>query len=610
MLRNMKATCKAQEEYPLHWAVFLDDLELLKDEIKTIKKDDIDALDNRGRTPLMLAVTLGHKECAFELLHNGADPDVQDREMWSVSHEVVSLKDHQLLSDVLKHRDFLRSQNSIRTMKEHLLALKETPDFYCEMNWEFSSWLPFVSKMCPYDTYKIYKQGSNVRIDTTLVGFEGTAWQRGNHSYIFRLNKTAVPEFIILDHDARTSSSQTLNDNEKLEQFTPSVESVENRTHAPISTSYVDVEKIGFERSKSGGLLSWINSSDKWEKVDGYDCKLFDASNVTLVTKTRTEHLSEEDKVRLKQEETSNALSTVLSLVRSDCADECKTVDVHEAGLTATEYLDPEFPLPESIGRKKEVTRKSNSFKATLWLAEEHPLDLQDQVVRIVDLMAANNAHFARLNNFIRMQLPSGFPVKIEIPVFHVLSARITFSKVNEPGTYVVPVESETEKVKSVVIENEIFEIPVTYNAIDANDSIISWPTEEVADDHNRHSMYRSIQQQEDMLLQLAIQQSLGQTNVTMTDYGIPLNPAAPITDQLVGWDSEEAQLARAIEESLQISNNIPQPEVPLIMPIEEEDDISKAIRLSREDEQRRTEEQNELDEEMKRILELSQIEK
>lgn len=40
--------------------------------------------------------------------------------------------------------------------------------------------------MCPSDTYKVYKQGSNVRIDTTLLGFDHANWQRGNRSYIFK----------------------------------------------------------------------------------------------------------------------------------------------------------------------------------------------------------------------------------------------------------------------------------------------------------------------------------------------------------------------------------------------------------------------------------------
>ena len=39
--------------------------------------------------------------------------------------------------------------------------------------------------MCPSDTYKVYKQGSSVRVDTTLLGFDQSSWQRGNKSYIF-----------------------------------------------------------------------------------------------------------------------------------------------------------------------------------------------------------------------------------------------------------------------------------------------------------------------------------------------------------------------------------------------------------------------------------------
>jgi hypothetical protein len=40
-----------------------------------------------------------------------------------------------------------------------------------------------------------------------------------------------------------------------------------------------------------------------------------------------------------------------------------------------------------------------------------------------------------KLKDFIHMQLPAGFPVKIEIPLFHLINARITFSniQVNKP---------------------------------------------------------------------------------------------------------------------------------------------------------------------------------
>ncbi|NXS47993.1 AN13A protein, partial [Balaeniceps rex] len=70
-------------------------------------------------------------------------------------------------------------------------------------------------------------------------------------------------------------------------------------------------------------------------------------------------------------------------------------------------------------------------FKATLGMSEEFPLSLMEQVTPIIDLMARTSAHFARLRDFITLEFPPGFPVKIEIPLFHVLNARITFENVN-----------------------------------------------------------------------------------------------------------------------------------------------------------------------------------
>lgn len=43
-----------------------------------------------------------------------------------------------------------------------------------------------MSRLCPSDVYKVYKRGSNVRIDTTLLNFDHTSWQRGDRSYIFK----------------------------------------------------------------------------------------------------------------------------------------------------------------------------------------------------------------------------------------------------------------------------------------------------------------------------------------------------------------------------------------------------------------------------------------
>lgn len=147
-----------------------------------------------------------------------------------------------------------------------------------------------MSSICPSDVYKVYKRGSNVRIDTTLLGFDTTSWQRGNRSYIFKgSNDTAT--MIEIDHDlSEVSIEQMKSVMGDITGITPSREAIAARLNAPITTNNVDIEKISFERNKSG-IWGW--RSEKSEDINGYDCKVYAASNVEFITRTRSEHLTE-----------------------------------------------------------------------------------------------------------------------------------------------------------------------------------------------------------------------------------------------------------------------------------------------------------------------------
>lgn len=78
------------------------------------------------------------------------------------------------------------------------------------------------------------------------------------------------------------------------------------------------------------------------------------------------------------------------------------------------DYFDRECDLgSKDIGRPIDQTTKTQKFRANMWLCEDYPLSLPEQVIPIIDLMAVSNAHFRKLKDFITLQLPSGFPVKI-----------------------------------------------------------------------------------------------------------------------------------------------------------------------------------------------------
>lgn len=183
------------------------------------------------------------------------------------------------------------------------------------MKWEFTSWVPLLSRMCPSDTYKVYKSGSNVRIDTTLLGFDQSNWQRGRRSYIFK-GQEELAVMMEVDHDlcqTHVEQMQVLPP-EYLDlagTLRPSPESLSARLTSPVVATYIDTHKISFERNKSG-ILGW--KSDKNETVNGHNCKVFSATNVELVTKTRTEHLSETDKARHR--EARSPLESLLGTVQ------------------------------------------------------------------------------------------------------------------------------------------------------------------------------------------------------------------------------------------------------------------------------------------------------
>ena len=92
--------------------------------------------------------------------------------------------------------------------------------------------------------------------------------------------------------------------------------------------------------------------------------------------------------------------------------------------LSWPEYLNPSVPLEGHVlcdvpYVPVELTRKLQKFNLKLWLAEEAELSLQKQIVPIVDLMAQiNTTHFRKLKDLITLQMPAGFPMKIEIPIY------------------------------------------------------------------------------------------------------------------------------------------------------------------------------------------------
>lgn len=136
---NASARKGPEGKYPLHYLVWHNRHRELEKEVRA-GQVDIEQLDPRGRTPLHLATTLGHLECARVLLAHGADVGRENRSGWTVLQEAVSTRDLELVQLVLRYRDYQRVVKRLAGIPVLLEKLRKAQDFYVEMKWEFTSW--------------------------------------------------------------------------------------------------------------------------------------------------------------------------------------------------------------------------------------------------------------------------------------------------------------------------------------------------------------------------------------------------------------------------------------------------------------------------------------
>lgn len=169
-----------------------------------------------------------------------------------------------------------------------------------------------------------------------------------------------------------------------------------------------------------------------------------------------------------------------------------------QVAITIEEYFSGESLNGRDIGKPKKISTKVQRFKANLWLSDDFPIKLQEQILPILDLMSTlASPHVSKLKDFITMQLPSGFPVKVEIPLFpNILNALITFGNVfalETPVTHVTNIKENEEGRLTCIIDDACFDVPAAYE------------NKAVGDVHRSGMGFDG----EDELLEYAIRQSL-----------------------------------------------------------------------------------------------------
>ena len=260
-------SCDMSDQILLHSLVWDNALaELGKALAPDVIPHNQEAREPHGRTALMLVVSLGRVDAAKLLIMVGANVNTEC-DGWSVQ-EATSTGDHDLVQLVLDTRDRQRYSARLGGIPELPKKLKDNPDFYVEMTWEFTSWVPLVSRMCPSDTYRVYKRGSSVRVDTTLLGFDQNTWVRGSRSYIFTGTEEGTAQFTEIVNYTKQIYIEEMGSDPDLGSLKFSTkDQVQHRMASPLIPliqTFFDTENISFQRLRSGLFGFGGDKSVRW----------------------------------------------------------------------------------------------------------------------------------------------------------------------------------------------------------------------------------------------------------------------------------------------------------------------------------------------------------
>ncbi|KAI3987705.1 hypothetical protein MKX01_028439 [Papaver californicum] len=442
--------------------------EKMADEISSI----LDRRDVPHReTPLHLAVRLNDTVAVRSLASAGSDVSLQNSAGWNPLQESVcsSHRNSEIALVLLRLHHRAAWSKWRRRLPRLVAVLRRMRDFYMEISFHFeSSIVPFVGKIAPSDTYKIWKRDGNLRADTSLAGFDGYKIQRTDQSFLFLGDGDS-------QHNVPSGSLLVLNrDQHKI------FDAFEN-ADSPLSESDVNgfweqtsVYRPGMDVTQAQlvARMNW-RRQEKTENVGEWKSKVYEIHNVVFSFRSRKvfnhhhrENLEENQQKKVLDEEDEDdivlpleldedsdgflvaenpRLSTSSSFSSSDrrrhssfvCQDrECITVGAGRKSVdtTATERKKAPTTSPAVMSaaalpvpsKEREYVK---SLRPSVWLTEQFPLKTEE-ILPLLDILANKVKAVRRLREVLTTKFPHGtFPVKVAIPVVPTVRVIVTFAK-------------------------------------------------------------------------------------------------------------------------------------------------------------------------------------
>jgi hypothetical protein len=220
----------------------------------------------------------------------GADWSLQNDNGWSALQEAVCTREESIAMIIARHYQPLAWAKWCRRLPRIVASATRIRDFYMEITFHFESTvIPFIGRIAPSDTYRIWKRGSNLRADMTLAGFDGFRIQRSNQTFLFlgdgytsENGNLSLPRgsFVVLAH--------------KEKEVTNALEGAGSQpteaevAHEVTLMSQTNMYRPGIDVTQAELIphLNW-RRQERTEMVGNWKAKVYDMLNVMVSVKSR-----------------------------------------------------------------------------------------------------------------------------------------------------------------------------------------------------------------------------------------------------------------------------------------------------------------------------------
>lgn len=451
----------------------LDDPSRVRNESDSLAQENIsekisavlDRRDNAHReTPIHLAVRLNDAVAVRILALAGANLALQNAAGWYPVQEAI-LRRFSDITKILVQQQHLANWSKWRRHRPRLVAvLHRMRDFYMEISFHFeSSVVPFIGKVAPSDTYKIWKRDGNLRADTTLSGYDGLKIQRSNQSFLFLGDGDE-------SLDIPPGSLLTLNhDDKKIFDAFEGADSPLSDSDIAEYCNQTSVHRPGMDvtRAELVGRTNW-RKQEKIESVGEWKARVYDVHNVVVSLRSRKitsvdgseqilpldlELEEDSDEGFLVAENPRFSVSSNNNLQgrrhSSFVREEREVVTVSRKSVDIIPEPRRRMPppgVPIAVAPPPQTKEKElvKSLRPIIWLTEHFPLKTEE-LLPLLDILANKVKAIRRMRELLTTTFPPGtFPVKVRranlsldlqlVPhsntflfVFHFFSSEILF---------------------------------------------------------------------------------------------------------------------------------------------------------------------------------------